>query len=105
MRRIDDWFKKMYGAYYDGGYVGDYVVDTSLPETYKFEDTSYTGRTGKLLYTVSDRPKDAPKINGPAEYGTLRKKTIIFQSRVLQMSRLKMQQPSKEVKYVYSVSC
>jgi len=51
---IDNWLKKMYGAYYDGGYVGDYVVDASLPKDFKFEDTSYTGRKGNLLYKVNE---------------------------------------------------
>lgn len=51
---IDNWLKKMYGAYYDGGYVGDYVVDASLPKDFKFEDTAYTGRKGNLLYKVNE---------------------------------------------------
>lgn len=59
---IEDWLKKMYGCYYDGGYVGDFVVDSSLPKDFKLEDTVYTGKKGNLLYKVTDVKKNNEKV-------------------------------------------
>lgn len=59
---IDNWLKKMYGAYYDGGYVGDYVVDATLRPDFKFEDTKYTGRKDNLLYIFNKVEKNDKKV-------------------------------------------
>lgn len=59
---IDNWLKKMYGAYYDGGYVGDCIVDATLRPDFKFEDTIYTGRKDNLLYIFKKVEKNDKKV-------------------------------------------
>ena len=40
---IEDWLKKMYGCYYDGGYVGDFVVD-KLDEFCDIENDNFNNK-------------------------------------------------------------
>lgn len=86
---IDNWLKKMYGAYYDGGYVGDYAVDASLPKDFKFEDTSYTGRKGNLLYKIKEVTKSEAEGKWSFEIWKSEKENDYFSKQFLTDKQLK----------------